>query len=120
MLRLLILIFTFSMSTVLLAESKPQERGKWWGKGYELDEEKEPTEEDMNPSEITEEPKDNLPPGDPDPEFSEEENKDPVFDEFENIFRKSFYKDKTDAIEYAKEKKKIKNQGNKELPLVNN
>ena len=29
-------------------------------------------------------------------------------------------KDKTDAIEYAKEKKKIKNQGNKELPLVNN
>jgi DNA sulfur modification protein DndC len=43
-----------------------------------------------------------------------------LFDEFENIFRKSFYKDKTDAIEYAKEKKKIKNQGNKELPLVNN
>lgn len=43
-----------------------------------------------------------------------------LFDEFENIFRKSFYKDKTDAIEYAKEKKKIKNQSNKELPLVNN
>ena len=31
-----------------------------------------------------------------------------LFDEFENIFRKSFYKDKTDAIVYGKQKKKIK------------
>jgi DNA sulfur modification protein DndC len=33
-----------------------------------------------------------------------------LFDEFENIFKKSFYKDKTDAIEYAREKKKVKSQ----------
>ena len=43
-----------------------------------------------------------------------------LFDEFENIFRKSFYKDKTDAIEYAKQKKKIKDQATKQLPLENN
>ena len=43
-----------------------------------------------------------------------------LFDEFENIFKKSFYKDKTDAIEYAKEKRKIKSQGEKQLPLINN
>ena len=40
-----------------------------------------------------------------------------LFDEFENIFRKSFYKDKTDAIDYAKEKKKIKSAASKQLPL---
>jgi len=43
-----------------------------------------------------------------------------LFSEFENIFKKSFYKDKSDAIEYAKEKKKIKSQGDKQLPLVSN
>jgi DNA sulfur modification protein DndC len=43
-----------------------------------------------------------------------------LFDEFENIFKKSFYKDKTDAIEYAKEKRKIKSQGEKQLPLIAN
>ena len=41
-----------------------------------------------------------------------------LFDEFENIFRKSFYKDKTDAIDYAKEKKKIKSAASKQLPLT--
>ncbi|MDA0870864.1 MAG: DNA phosphorothioation system sulfurtransferase DndC [Proteobacteria bacterium] len=41
-----------------------------------------------------------------------------LFDEFENIFKKSFYKDKTDAIEYAKLKKKIKTTREKELPLT--
>ena len=43
-----------------------------------------------------------------------------LFDEFEDIFRKSFYKDKTDAIEYTKQKKKIKDQISKQLPLENN
>ena len=43
-----------------------------------------------------------------------------LFDEFANIFKKSFYKDRTDAIEYAQEKKKIKDQSNKQLNLVNN
>ena len=43
-----------------------------------------------------------------------------LFDEFENIFKKSFYKDKTDAIEYAKEKRGIKSQGEKQLPLITN
>ena len=41
-----------------------------------------------------------------------------LFDEFENIFKKSFYKDKTDAIDYAKEKKKIKSAASKQLPLT--
>ena len=43
-----------------------------------------------------------------------------LFSEFENIFKKSFYKDKSDAIDYAREKKKIKDHGSKQLPLVNN
>ena len=43
-----------------------------------------------------------------------------LFEEFEDIFRKSFYKDKTDAIEYTKQKKKIKDQISKQLPLENN
>ena len=29
-----------------------------------------------------------------------------LFDEFENIFKKSFYKDRSDAIEYAKNERK--------------
>ena len=33
-----------------------------------------------------------------------------LFDAFENVFKKSFYKDKSDALEHAREKKKIKNQ----------
>ena len=41
-----------------------------------------------------------------------------LFDEFENIFKKSFYKDRTDAIDYAKEKKKIKIAAEKQLPLT--
>ena len=41
-----------------------------------------------------------------------------LFDEFENIFKKSFYKDKTDAIDYAKEKKKIKTASEKQLQLT--
>ena len=43
-----------------------------------------------------------------------------LFDEFANIFKKSFYKDRTDAIEYAQEKKKIKDQSSKQLNLANN
>jgi len=39
-----------------------------------------------------------------------------LFDEFENIFKKSFYKDKTDALEYAREKKKVKSQNIETLP----
>ena len=41
-----------------------------------------------------------------------------LFDEFENIFKKSFYKDRSDAIEYAKERKKIKTEKEKQLPLT--
>ena len=41
-----------------------------------------------------------------------------LFDEFENIFKKSFFKDKTDAIDYAKEKKRIKESSEKQLPLT--
>ena len=41
-----------------------------------------------------------------------------LFDEFENIFKKSFYKDKSDAIELAKERKKIKLESEKQLPLT--
>ena len=41
-----------------------------------------------------------------------------LFDEFENIFKKSFYKDKSDAIEFAKERKKIKLENEKQLPLT--
>ena len=41
-----------------------------------------------------------------------------LFDEFENIFKKSFYKDRMDAVDYAKEKKKIKIAAEKQLPLT--
>ncbi len=41
-----------------------------------------------------------------------------LFDEFENIFKKSFYKDRSDAIDHAKERKKIKESSNKQLPLT--
>ena len=41
-----------------------------------------------------------------------------LFDEFENIFKKSFYKDRSDAIEYAKERKKIKTEKEKQLQLT--
>ncbi|WP_197476012.1 conjugal transfer protein TraF [Oleiphilus sp. HI0043] len=42
------IIITLQFSTLLLAESIHQERGKWWGKGYELekDSEEEPTNEE--------------------------------------------------------------------------
>lgn len=46
MLKLLIIIITFAFSTSLIAESVQQERGKWWGKGYELEEEQEETDEE--------------------------------------------------------------------------
>ena len=35
-----------------------------------------------------------------------------------NIFKKSFYKDRSDAIEFAKERKKIKLENEKQLPLT--
>jgi DNA sulfur modification protein DndC len=34
-----------------------------------------------------------------------------LFDAFENVFKKSFYKDKSDALDHAREKNKIKDQG---------
>jgi len=33
-----------------------------------------------------------------------------LFDAFENVFKKSFYKDKSDALDHAREKKKINEQ----------